>query len=126
MKNKGFKVYTISGFTGLMLLFLVICTSLIVFVILPTYIIKELWNYIIGYYFGGPVIWYLHSFLLWAATILIAYTILKNYVSFAFQAVDGSEDPDTENFLNEMSKKESITEEEEHKLETILKDLKNK
>ena len=124
MKNKGFKVYTINGITGLLLLIFATSTALLILFVLPIYIIKELWNYIIGDYFGGPVIWYMHSCLLWTATILIGYTILKKYISFAFQSVEIEEDSETEFFLNEVSKKENISKEEEEKLDKILNKTK--
>lgn len=108
MNKKGFKVYTINGVSGFILLGLLFMLVVFVFFVFPIFGITEIWNYFIGYYFGGPKIGYLQAFLLWLAAAISAYVILRSFISLNIQQYDSDNIDDLDNFFEQIADKENI------------------
>lgn len=80
---------------------------------MPVWGLKELWNYVVAYYFGGPSIGYLNAILLYLICILSFYAVLRNFIAISFQKGDELEDPEEiTNMLNKISEDKEIKEED--------------
>lgn len=104
MNKKDFKVITINGLTGLFLFICLISLVISSLIIMPVWGLKELWNYVVAYYFGGPSIGYLNAILLYLICVLSFYAILRNFIAISFQNAENIEDPeDLNKLLDKMS-----------------------
>lgn len=118
MNKKDFKVITINGFAGLFLFVCLISFTISSLIIMPIWGLKELWNYVIASYFGGPSIGFLNAVLLYLIIVLSCYAILRNFIAISFHK-DDSIDPPEEltNLLDKMSENQDITEEDIKEIE---------
>lgn len=104
MNKKGFKVIALSGFAGLMLIFFFSIALIVTGVIIPVYLIKAVWNYVVAFYFPGPAINFPLAFLLWLAAALTLFVIFKNFVSLSFQKCEMDSEEEFEQIIQDLSK----------------------
>lgn len=124
MNKKDLKVITINGFASLLLIILAASLFLSVLIVAPIWFIKEAWNFIIYSYLAGPAIGYLHAFLLWLMIVLLTYAASRNFVSINFYNADSDDDEVMDEFLNHISEKEEISDEDIKKFEDIVNSKK--
>jgi len=81
--NRKFKVIQLDGFSGLLLLLLVLGV-VGSFAVLPVYAVKFFWNEFVNLYFDAPQIRLAQAALLWFAVLSLMYGYLKKRIQFKF------------------------------------------
>jgi hypothetical protein len=121
MNKKDVKIFNIAGIGGIIVFVLLLTLFLIVFMLFPIWGIKELWNYFVGYHLAGPAIASYQAGLLWLAGAIALLAYLKKFISVKIQKLDvEQDDEELKDFLNEMSEKDQITDEDIEKFEEIM------
>ncbi len=85
--NKNLKILKLQGFSGLLLLFVLMIGLFGGFIAFPVWALMMGWNELVGNVFNGPVINYIQASLLWLFIALSCYLVLKNSISIKFQQV---------------------------------------
>ena len=106
--NKNFKVVELKGLSGLLILGFVLTSLFCGFILLPIWILMNLWNYIVGNMMHGAVINYAQAILLWVAIILSFYLLSKQSFSIKIEQEEFSENTDIKEIIGEISEKQEI------------------
>lgn len=124
MNKKDFKVITINGLTGLLLVVFAVSFLVSILLVIPLWLITEVWNSYIVEYFGLPSINYFMAALLWVAGALSTYLVTKKFVSVSFQQIDDLQDGDINDIIDQLENCDDLSEEELEKFESIIKEKK--
>ncbi len=84
MNKRKFKVIKLNGFSGLVLLLIVVLTVLLSITVLPVYGVKFLWNELVAPLANISSIRLAQAALLWFAVLAVVYGYLKSRIQFKF------------------------------------------
>lgn len=75
--KKNFNIIQINSLTGLLFVLLIVAGFVCSFILLPVWVVKSIWNMVVGEMLLGPVIQYYQAALLWLAIALALYIVNK-------------------------------------------------
>lgn len=104
MKNKNIKIISIKGFTGLLVLMLIVCGIVGGFFILPSRVIEYFWNTNLVSLTHLPTIKIWQASILWTMCLLLFKIYLKDCISFDFQTSANNEN--IEKVIKELKERE--------------------
>lgn len=103
--KKNYNIIQINSLTGLLFVLLIVAGFICSFILLPVWVVKSIWNMVVGEMLLGPKIQYYQAALLWIAMAIGLY--LCNNKSIRIKVVKDDEEIIENNNVEFLMKEES-------------------
>ncbi|MEI7475244.1 MAG: hypothetical protein WCK67_10765 [bacterium] len=103
--NKNYNIIHINSLTGIIVVLLLISGFICGFILLPVWVVKNIWNMLVGQMLNGPIIQYYQAALLWVLIALGLYMNNKNAIRI--RRVKSDIDPSDKNNIEIIMKEDS-------------------